>query len=111
MKFLTIGNTKDMFFTFPPAIAGQILKANHTVVNQQKKAGKILEIYYVPGWNRSVVIREAKSAEEVAKDVDEMPLSSFMNIEMYPLADYDESSKIILRGIKAAEKMMPAPPK
>jgi muconolactone delta-isomerase len=109
MKFLTIGSIKEI--NPPPSVVRQLLEAGHAVLNQQKKAGKVLESYYIPGWRRVVAIRESKSAEELDKDISEMPCSALLNLEVYPLADYDESLKIILEGLKAAEKMMPAPTK
>jgi muconolactone delta-isomerase len=111
VKTLSIGTPKDVLFTLPPAVARQLFEATIALSNQQKKAGKILELYFIPGWNRVVAIRESKSAEELNQNIDELPLSSFMNYEVYPLADYNESAKTILEGLKAAEKMMPGPTK
>jgi muconolactone delta-isomerase len=111
MKFLLIGSMKDTVSTLPPSVARQLLEASISVVNQQKKAGKIVEFYWIPGAGRSVVIRERKSAEEIFQDMEEVPTAAFMNFEIYPLADYNESAKIMLESIKAAEKMMPSPPK
>ena len=111
MKFLIIATTKDIMFTLPPAMARQLVEAQFAWVNQQRQAGKILEHYWIPGWGRAVVIREAESAEDVAQAFNEMPLGGLMNSEVYPLADYDESMKGIIERLKRAERLFPAPPR
>jgi muconolactone delta-isomerase len=111
MKFLVIGKMKEMFMALPPAMMRQIMEASVPVINQQKKAGKVAEFYWVPGANRSVVIRERNNAEDIVRDMSEVPQAAFMDFEIIPLADFNESAKIILEAIKAAEKMMPSPPK
>jgi muconolactone delta-isomerase len=108
MKFLEIGSIKDTASTVPPAVARQLLEASIPVINQQKKSGKIVEFYWIPGASRSVLIREAKSAEEIAQSIREAPVSAFMNYEIYPLADFNEAMKITLDSLKASEKMMPS---
>jgi muconolactone delta-isomerase len=111
MKFLVIGTMKDTALALPPAMGRQIMEASIPVMNQQKKAGKIVEFYWVPAAMRSVVIRERNRAEEILQDMSEVPQAALMNVEIYPLADFNESMKIMLESLKAAEKMMPAPPK
>ncbi|GAH34067.1 unnamed protein product, partial [marine sediment metagenome] len=73
--------------------------------------GKILEFYFVPGWNRSMVIAEVKSAEEIVKNISGLPIGGFMDFETYPLADFNESMKTYIEAYKAAEKMFPGPPR
>jgi muconolactone delta-isomerase len=111
MKFLTIGNLKDTASTAPPAVMRQLLETSMATMNQQKKAGKLLEMYSVAGWNRVMVISEAKSAEEIVQNISESPITPFYNMEVYPLADLNEVAKIMLERLKAAEKMMPASPR
>jgi muconolactone delta-isomerase len=108
MKFLSISSMKDTASTLPPSVARQLVEASISVINRHKKAGKVLEVYSIPGWDRNVVISEAKSAEEVVQRISEFPVAAFMNFEVYPLADWDESTKITLKSLKAAEKMMPS---
>ena len=111
MKFLVMGSIRDSAAILPPSVVRPLLEATNAAVNQQRKAGKLLETYWVPGWGRVVAISESKSAEEIVQNMNELPVSGFMNYEIYPLADYDESAKIMLERMKAMEKMMPAPPK
>jgi len=111
MKFLLIGRIKDTALTLPPSVARQIMEASVPVMNQQKKAGKVVEFYWAPGVNCSVVIRECKSAEDVLRDMNEVPQAALLDFDIYPLADFNESVKIMLEGFKAREKMMPAPSK
>ena len=111
MKFLSIATMKDAMFTLPPATARQLTEANLAFMKQQRQAGKILEAYIIPGWKRSVVISEAKSAEEIVQNFNEMPGMGLMDIEIYPLADWDESMKYVIEGLKRVEQQSPAPPK
>ena len=111
MKFLSIGSMKDIFFTLPPSVQRQLMEASLANMNQDKKAGKILEFYFIPGSGRSVVISEVKSVEELVRNISQTPVTAFMNMETYPLADFNESAKSILEGLKTAEKMFAAPPK
>jgi len=111
MKFLVIATPKEIMFTLPPAMSRQLVEAQVAWINQQKQAGKILEHYWIPGWARAVVIREAESAEDVARAFSEMPLGGLMNSEVYPLADYDESMKGIIESLKRAEQLFPPPPR
>ena len=111
MKFITISTIKDTYFTMPPAMVRQITEANIAFMKQQRQAGKILEAYIIPGWRRSVVIGEAKSAEEIVQNFNEMPGMGFMDIEIYPLADWDESMKYVVEALKRAEQQSPAGPK
>jgi muconolactone delta-isomerase len=80
-------------------------------MNQQKQAGKVLEIYYIPGWERSVAIGEAESAEDLVKILNEMPGSGLIDFKIYPLADFDESMKYVIEALKKAEQQFPAPPR
>jgi muconolactone delta-isomerase len=111
MKFMTIGKAKDTFTTLPPTLLRQLMEATLAYMNQHKKEGKIQEYYYVPGWGHSIIISELKSAEEMMNNLSGVPLSSFMDYEIYPLADFNESIKVIIERLKAAEKMMAGAPK
>ena len=109
MKFLTITTIKDTMSTLPPAISRQLLEATVAWVNEQKKAGVILEIYAIPGWRRSIGISERESAEDLAQALGEIPLAAFMNFEVYPLADFGETCKAQIEALKRAEQLFPSP--
>jgi muconolactone delta-isomerase len=111
MKFLTIATMKDSIAALPPAVGRQLTEASLAYMNQLKREGKILEFYFVPSWGRSIVIGEAKSAEELAQNIIGVPLKSFMGFETYPLADFNESIKMEIEAIKAMEKLCATPPK
>ena len=108
MKFLVIVSTKDTFSMVPSAISRQLLEASVAWVNQQKKAGKLLEIYSTPGWGRIVAISEHPSAEDVAQTLATVPMGGFLNFEVYPLADFNQAMKANIEAYKAAEQMFPA---
>jgi len=109
MKFLMIGKPTDAVYTVPPALARQLTEASAAVANKQKKEGKFQEIYWIPGSGTVVVLGEHKTAEEMMKDFNEIPWNAFYSYEIYPLADFFESIKVMLERFKEMEKMMPAP--
>ena len=111
MKFLSISSLKDTVSTLTPAIRRQLMEATVDWINQQKQAGKILEVYFIPGWRRTMVIREAKTAEEVAETLATLPTGPFLDIEVYPLADFNESMKASIESAKKAEQLFPSAPK
>jgi len=111
MKFITIAKMRDVAFTLPPTLMRQITEASVAVVNKQKSEGKILECYWVPGAATMFTIGECKTAEEMVQNYNEAPAANYMIFETLPLADFNESMKIIIENFKQAEKMMPSVPK
>ena len=107
MKFLTIGTVKDTMYTTPPTVTRQLMEATVAWMKQQKQAGTILEAYVIPAWRRSIVISEAESAEDIVKNLNQMPGMGFMDFELYPLADWDESMKNVIESLKRAEQLSP----
>ena len=108
MKFLIMCTLKDTMSMLPPAMNRQLLEATVAWVNEQKRAGKLLEIYSTPGWWRTVAISEHDSAEDVAQTLAGVPMGGFLNFEVYPLADFDKTMKANIESAKAAEKFFPA---
>jgi muconolactone delta-isomerase len=111
MKFLFISSLKDVAFTIPTPVMRQLMEASLAWVNQKKKEGVILEMYELAGWNRYAVICKHDSAESMVQTISTMPLNAFMNHEIYALADYNAVMKAYIESMKAAEQMMPGPPK
>lgn len=111
MKFLGISTLKDAVLMLPPAVMRQLIEGTLAAIAQQKKEGKMLEFYFSPGWSRAVAIIEAKTAEEMFKSINTMPIASYLDMECYPLTDGIEALKANVEMIKAAEKMMAGAPK
>ena len=111
MKFLTITKMKDTASTVPPSVMRPLMEATQNLMNQEMKTGRILEAYFMAGSGRAFVIGEQKSAEELVKIINTLPISGFMDFETYPLANFNESMKANIEAIKAAEKVFPGPPK
>jgi len=107
MKFLVIGTLKDTFSMLPPAVGRQLMEASVAWVNQQKKVGKLLEIYAIPD-GRPVGISEHPSAEDLAQTLAGVPMGGLLNFEVYPLADFNQAMKANIEAYKAAEQMFPA---
>jgi len=100
---------KDTASTVPPSVMRQLMEATLNVMNQEMKAGRILEAYFMAGSSRAAVIAEAKSAEEIVQMIMALPIAGFMDFETYPLADFNEAMKIDIEAFKTAEKMFPGP--
>ena len=111
MKFLVIGKQSEVISTVPLALGRQLMEASITAINKQKKEGKILEIYWIPGAGTIVSLYECKTAEEMVKNFIEIPITLYYSSESYPLADFNETMKIAMEAAKQMEKIMPAPPK
>jgi hypothetical protein len=105
MKLLVIGKPKDAVATLAPALIRQLFETSLNAIRQQKKEGKVLEAYYSPV-GCSVAILDYKGADEWVKDQTSVPILRYYDWEVYPLADFDESMKGILEGLKAAENMV-----
>jgi hypothetical protein len=110
MKFLSISKAKDSASMLPPTVARQLLEMSAAGINQQKKLGKVLEFYYSPA-GYAIVILEYKSAEEWVKDQNMIPILSYYDSVVYPLAEGEEALKSFVEGLKAAEKMMAGAPR
>ncbi len=110
MKFLTISTVKDSGGLVPPTVWRQLLEAEVAWVEEQKRAGKILEIYHCHH-ECAVVISEHPSAEDLVQTIAQCPTSGLLNVEVYPLADYGQVSKAIIEALKRAEALFPAAPK
>jgi len=107
LKFLIITSVKDTMSTLPPAVARQLFEATVAWMNEQKQAGKVLEIYSIPGWRRSIGISEGDSAEEIARLIAGVPIGGFLDFEVYPLADFNEVMKANIEAFKRAEQRFP----
>jgi muconolactone delta-isomerase len=110
MKFLVISKMKDTAVALPPSVMRQLMEVSAAAMEQQKKAGQILDFYYSPA-GCSVAILEEKNAEEWVKDQTSIPILSYMNFEVYPLSDGFPAMKTLIESLKTAEQMMPGPPK
>jgi len=111
MKFLSISRIKDTASMVPPSVMRPLMEATLNVMNQEMKAGRILEAYFMAGSGRAAVIVEAKTAEEIVQMIMALPIAGFMDFETYPLANFNESMKADIEALKAAEKMFPTPPR
>lgn len=98
MKFLMISKLKDVFWTLPREERAQLMLGTAAWRDRYLKAGKCLESYTMPGWGRFVSIWEIESGEEAARLVAELPLGSFMDMESYPLADWDVYVKAVMEA-------------
>ncbi len=101
MKFMAVVKTKDIVATLPPQTFIPLLEATIAYTEKNKQAGKLLALYSMVGWNRGVAIYEQDSLESLQKYIMELPISMFMDWELYPLTDHMEDMKALLTYMKA----------
>ena len=110
MKFLLMFTVTDSCTLVPPTVMRQVLEADVAWVEEQKRAGKILEVYFCH-YQRAVAICEHPSAEDLAQTLAQCPMAGFVNVEVYPLADFGQAMKANIEALKVAEALFPAAPK
>ena len=110
MKFLTISTVKDTFSMLPPPIPRLLLEATVAWMDEQKKKGKIIEMYEIPGGD-CVVISEHSFADDLAQTLAAIPMGGFLNFKVYPLADFNKSMQAYIGACKQAEQLFPSAPK
>jgi len=90
MKFIKIGSHKESFFANPPANFPQMLEAHDSWLKEEKKAGRLLEAYFLPGSGRNLSIWDFASPEAIDKNLFEDPMGSTFEWEIFPAADVFE---------------------
>ena len=105
MKFLTISKVTDAAALCPPAAMRAMLEATVAWMDAQKKSGKLIEAYAIPG-GRVVAICEHPTADDLAQTIASMPIGAFMNHEVYALADIGTTMKVIIENVKQAEQLV-----
>ena len=98
MKFIKIGVHTEEFRTSPPANLAQLTESHVAWLERQKKAGKLLEAYYLPETGRSISIWEFESAEEIDRHFRDDPLWWTFVWELYPAADLLEHIKYYMEN-------------
>lgn len=98
MKFLIISRTKEVFFTLPPERQTELLTGSLSWIEKYRKAGKCKELYWIPGWNRAVVVWEAESGEDASRATAENPMNSYNDMEAYALSEWDPYIKALMEA-------------
>jgi hypothetical protein len=111
LKILTISKLKDIALTLPPNVFIPLMEVSVAVLEQQKKEGKILDSYYLPGSDRIMVMLNYDSAEKWAKDAGMIPILRYCDFTADPLVDLIPYMKDLVNGAKMAAAKMPIPPK
>lgn len=103
MKYLVIGSMKDSISALPPAKYKKLLEASVNWIYRYKSACILSEVHMAVGWNRIVAISNHETQEDLAKVLATIPLGTFMDLEVYPLADINESMNALIENIDTAE--------
>jgi hypothetical protein len=111
MKFLTINRMKDTMGLLPPATLAALFETSIAAIQQQKKEGRILDMYFSPGEGVLIGIHNQDNADKWADDLAKIPIMMYAEYKAYPLASFDEYVKKNLEAVKMAAKMTPPGPK
>ena len=73
---------------------------------EHKKAGHILEIY-IMGEGDTIVNCEHPTIEEYTQTVTTLPVGSFCNFKIYPLANFNVTMRAYIESLKQTENLFP----
>jgi len=91
LKFLVISEPKDIYYSMPANDRKKIDDAATENVKKAIKAGEFLEVYSIPGWDRSASIEEYDSIEQLYNHFERDPYYPYLNFEVYPLYETGEA--------------------
>jgi len=100
MKFLVLTEVREL--PPDPAQSMEVARQQIETLLELKKKGKVLEGYTKAGLKGGVVIFDVESAAELNGLMLSLPLYTFLDTEVYPLLDNEES---LAQMKKASEKM------
>ena len=103
MKFLAIAKPTAALGMLPPEVFLQVMEASFANMQQQREDGKLLEFYYSPK-GYTVVIFDFDTAEDWVNDRLSTPITNYLDIEAYPLADGMTSMKKMIGSLRDAVK-------
>lgn len=89
MKFLVIAEYKDIYYALSANERKQITDETTNYVKKAMNAGTIMELYSIPGWNRSVSIEQYDSIDELYNHFSGNPIYPYIKFEVYPLQKAD----------------------
>lgn len=86
-RYMVISEFKDIYYSLSHDERKEPIEANDVKFDEAVKAGEILEVYGIPGWNRNVTIRQYDSVEALNKHFENAPAYPYVNFEVYPIFD------------------------
>jgi muconolactone D-isomerase len=102
LKFLVLTEVREL--PPEPAQSMELARQQIEMLLELKKKGKVLEGYTKAGLKGGVVIFDVESAAELNSLMLSLPLYTFLDTEVYPLLDNEES----LAQMKQASERMKA---
>ncbi len=89
MKYLVIQKIKDSFYMLHDERRMVMTAAAIAFTEKLVKEHKLKEVYMMPGWNRTMSILDVESPEEAARLSIENPIRDYVEMETYPLQEWD----------------------
>lgn len=103
MKFLVLTEVREM--PPDPGRSMELAKQHVQTLLDLKKKGKVLEGFTKAGSKGGVILLDVDSAAELNSLMLRLPLYTFLDTEVYPLLDNEES----FAQMKKAAEMMKKP--
>jgi len=103
LKFLVLTEVREM--PPDPARSMELAKQHVQTLLELKKKGKVLEGFTKAGSKGGVILLDVESAAELNSLMLRLPLYTFLDTEVYPLLDNEES----FAQMKKAAEMMKKP--
>jgi muconolactone delta-isomerase len=95
MKFLVITKSRPI-----PGVTSAMVQATRDIAKRNAKNGVVDSFYAFAGGNGSCSIVNADSGEALMDMLLESPVSPFLEVETYPLADGDQFLGKLIEGMK-----------
>ena len=108
MKFLVMFKITEGYRALTGSVVNQLQRANLEVKKQQMEQGKLLEFYYAFEGHSIVGIYECENHDELMKSIWELPAVGQLDINIYPLVDYDETFiNAVFKNVEKAGTIWP----
>lgn len=91
MKFLVMTEYKDIYYSMSAGERKKIDDATTEWAAKPVTEGEFIELYAIPGWNRSVSIEQYDTIEQLYNHFEGDPIYPYINFEVYPLYETGET--------------------
>jgi len=103
MRFISIDKPTAALGMLPPDVLLQIGEASIAKIEQLREERKILEFYHTPA-GVSIIILDYDNVDEWIRDKMQIPITAYLEPQVYPLGDGMAYMKGITESMKAMGK-------